>query len=143
MPAGAGRGSAAPRRWGATDPAPVARESTATNAVYAERSPWRRATSRTSGSSSKPWGEVSARLSEKAAKGDWAGMGREITDEMLDVYAVTATWKDLPGVLVKKYRGVAGRLIFYFANEAWERGPAYLARWRDVLARTRALLAER
>src|SRR5208282_3229868 len=41
------------------------------------------------------WGEVSARLNEKAAKGDWGGMAQEITDEMLDTYAVVGSYDDI------------------------------------------------
>ena len=35
------------------------------------------------------WGDTCTRHNEKAAKGDWSGMASEITDEMLDVFAVT------------------------------------------------------
>ena len=59
------------------------------------------------------WGETCYQLSEKAAKGDWAGMASLITDEMLDVYAVQGTWDELPGLLKKKYTGVIDRLAFY------------------------------
>jgi probable F420-dependent oxidoreductase len=59
------------------------------------------------------WGETCHRLSEKAAKGDWAGMASLITDEMLDVYAVQGTWDELPGLLRTKYAGVIDRLAFY------------------------------
>ena len=86
------------------------------------------------------WHGVSEKLHELQRAGDMQGMAATITDEMLDVYAITATWEDLPKVLVKKYGGTADRLIFYFANEAWERGPGYLAKWKETLARTRELL---
>lgn len=59
------------------------------------------------------WGETCHRLSEKAAKGDWAGMASLITDEMLDVYAVQGTWDELPGLLRTKYAGVIDRLAIY------------------------------
>ena len=35
------------------------------------------------------WGDVGRQLNRMAAQGDWHGMARAITDEMLDVYAVT------------------------------------------------------
>lgn len=87
------------------------------------------------------WPGTSDRLHELQGKGDMKGMAATITDDMLDVYAVTATWDDLPRVLVDKYQGLAARLIFYFANEAWEKGPEMLARWQDMLARTKKLLS--
>jgi len=61
------------------------------------------------------WGETCYRLNEKAAKGDWGGMASLITDEMLDVYAVTGTYDQVPDLLRKKYGGVIDRLGFYAA----------------------------
>jgi probable F420-dependent oxidoreductase len=86
------------------------------------------------------WHGTSERLHELQRKGDVQGMADTISDEMLEAYAVTATWDDLPRVLVDKYRGLASRLIFYFAHEAWEKGPESMRRWQDALARTKALL---
>ena len=60
------------------------------------------------------WGDTAMRLNEKAAKGDWAGMGREITDEMLDVYAITAPWEDIPARVRAKYGDLLDRIGFYF-----------------------------
>ncbi len=59
------------------------------------------------------WGDASGRLNEKAAKGDWAGMAREITDEMLEVYAVTGTYDEIPGKLRAKYDGMLDRVGHY------------------------------
>jgi hypothetical protein len=70
-------------------------------------------------------------------------MANLITDDMLEAYAITCTWDELPRRLVDKYAGVADRLIFYFAAEGWEKGTETMERWRDALGRTRALLAPR
>ncbi|HWP65026.1 MAG TPA: TIGR03617 family F420-dependent LLM class oxidoreductase [Candidatus Limnocylindria bacterium] len=59
------------------------------------------------------WGEVSTRLGEKAAKGDWAGMAALITDEMLAEYAVAGTYDEVPALLRAKYVGRIDRLSFY------------------------------
>jgi probable F420-dependent oxidoreductase len=59
------------------------------------------------------WGDVQARLNEKARQGDWAGMGSLITDEMLSVYAVTGTVDELPELLRRKYTGLIDRIAFY------------------------------
>ncbi|MCC6766736.1 MAG: TIGR03617 family F420-dependent LLM class oxidoreductase [Deltaproteobacteria bacterium] len=85
------------------------------------------------------WHGVSERLTQLQRQGDLSAMADAITDEMLDVYAVTSTWADLPRRLVEKYGDIAECLIFYFATEAWERGPATMERWRDAIARTKAL----
>jgi probable F420-dependent oxidoreductase len=85
------------------------------------------------------WHGVSQRLTELQRAGDIAGMANTITDEMLAVYAVTGTWDELPARIVEKYRGIADRLILYFATEAWEKGPQQWERWQQMIARTRAL----
>lgn len=87
------------------------------------------------------WHGVSQRLTELQRAGDVAGMANCITDEMLDVYAITATWDELPRRIVEKYRGVADRIILYFATEAWEKGPQHSERWQHMIARTRAASA--
>jgi hypothetical protein len=82
---------------------------------------------------------VSQRLAELQRAGDIAGMAATITDEMLEVYAITATWDEMPGRIVEKYRDVADRIILCFATEAWEKGAQHLERWQEMIARTRAV----
>ncbi len=60
------------------------------------------------------WGDTSNRLNEKAAKGDWGGMADEITDEMLDVYAVTGKYDEIAAKVKAKYKGYLDRVAFYF-----------------------------
>ncbi len=85
------------------------------------------------------WHGVSERLTQLQRQGDITAMAETITDEMLDVYAVTSTWDDLPARLVAKYGDVAECLILYFATDAWERGPEAMARWQDAIARTKRM----
>ena len=59
------------------------------------------------------WGDTCLRLNEKAAKGDWAGMAAEITDEMLEVYAVTGTYDEIAERVKAKYQGYLDRVTFY------------------------------
>ena len=87
------------------------------------------------------WDDTPKKLHELQRAGDIAGMANTITDAMLDVFAVTATWDEMPRRLVDKYAGVADRLLFYFATEAWGQGAETMARWKDMIARTRALAA--
>jgi probable F420-dependent oxidoreductase len=76
------------------------------------------------------WGETCLRLNEKAAKGDWAGMANEISDEMLDVYAVTGTYDEIAEKVHAKYRGILERVAFYFPFVPGQDD----ARWRRVVA---------
>lgn len=78
---------------------------------------------------------TSAKLNERLKAGDIAGMSALITDEMLGHYAVTATWDELAERLIDRYRGVAARLIMYFAQPQMEQSPESAGRWGEV-ART-------
>src|SRR5262249_468878 len=75
------------------------------------------------------WGDTCMRLNEKAAKGEWAGMADEITDDMLEVYAVTGTYDDIAEKLKRKYRGYLDRLAFYIPYRR-DRGDAV---WRRIV----------
>ncbi len=73
------------------------------------------------------WGEVASRLHEKAAKGDWRGMGREITDEMLDVFAMAGSFDEIGARIKARYAGLLDRVTFYTSfrpgveDENWRR----------------------
>ena len=49
------------------------------------------------------------KLHRKSVEGDWKGMADLITDEMLDTYAVTATYDKLRDALVERYGGLLDR----------------------------------
>jgi len=55
-----------------------------------------------------------ARLGEKAAKGKWDEMAREVTDDMLEVYAVTGTFDNIAARIKQRYTGLLDRFAFYF-----------------------------
>jgi len=73
------------------------------------------------------WGETGRRLTELSKKGAWAEMANEITDEMLDVYAVTGTYDEIAGKVKKKYAGYLDRTAFYFSSGDRDR-------WRKIVA---------
>jgi hypothetical protein len=66
------------------------------------------------------------------AGGDADAMASLITDEMLDAYAVTATWDELPGALLARYRGVADRVFSYGPAKDWVGDPELRRRWQAV-----------
>ncbi len=59
------------------------------------------------------WGATCERLNEKVAKGDWGGMAAEITDEMLDTFAVMGTHAEIGAKVRAKYSGVLDRIGYY------------------------------
>ncbi len=75
------------------------------------------------------WGDTCTRLNEKAAKGDWGGMASEITDEMLDVFAVTARWDDVAAKIQARYAGILDRVALYLPF----RPGADTERWRSIV----------
>jgi probable F420-dependent oxidoreductase len=60
------------------------------------------------------WGDVTIRLNEKTAKGDWKGMPGEITDEMLDTFAISGTFDNIAAKVRANYEGLLDRVYFYF-----------------------------
>jgi len=78
------------------------------------------------------WPGTSERLHELQAKGDVAGMGATVTDEMLAVLAVETEWDGLADAIVDRYTGIADRVVCYFATASWERDPAMRDRWTEV-----------
>ena len=64
-----------------------------------------------------------------AAQGDWDGMARTITDEMLDVYAVTGAPDDIPAMLRARYDGLLDRIAFYFPYQPGQ----HETRWRKFV----------
>jgi probable F420-dependent oxidoreductase len=75
------------------------------------------------------WGDTCQRLNEKAAKGDWGGMASEITDEMLEVYAVTGTYDEIGEKVRRKYDGILDRVAFYLPFVPGRDD----ARWREIV----------
>jgi probable F420-dependent oxidoreductase len=59
------------------------------------------------------WEDLTAKLHKKSVEGDWHGMADLITDEMLDTYAVTATYDKLHDALTERYAGLLDRTALY------------------------------
>jgi hypothetical protein len=65
-------------------------------------------------------------------------MAELITDDMLEHFAVTATWDELGPKLVDRYRATASRLVLYQAEESLRRDPSTIDRWSEVAKAVRA-----
>jgi hypothetical protein len=75
------------------------------------------------------WGYTRQRLSRLAAKGRWAEMPALVSDEMLDVFALSGIWEELPGMITARYDGLLDRVMYYlpFVPGAMDDG------WRRVI----------
>jgi probable F420-dependent oxidoreductase len=78
------------------------------------------------------WDGVGEQLHRLQRAGDFAGMAATVTDEMVDAFAVTASWDGLAQALDNRYRGVAHHVICYSASPQWASQRATLERWSDV-----------
>ena len=74
------------------------------------------------------WGDAGRRLTDLSRRGEWAVMGKEITDEMLDVYATTGTYDEIAEKVKKRYDGYLDRVSFYFPFTAGDK-----ERWRKLI----------
>jgi probable F420-dependent oxidoreductase len=75
---------------------------------------------------------TSARLNDLLKRGDIAGMAATITDEMLDHFAVIDTWDGMADALMKRYNGLAARLVMYMGEDSIEAAPQNLAKWGEI-----------
>jgi len=73
------------------------------------------------------WEDTFIRLRDKSRTGQWDRMADEITDEMLDEFAVTGKCDEIPSLLKAKYGGMLDELVIYFGEpeksdpERWRR----------------------
>jgi probable F420-dependent oxidoreductase len=58
------------------------------------------------------WGGLSEELTALSKSGRWAEMGKLITDEMVDAFAVVAAPDDLPAAVAERYGGLVTRISF-------------------------------
>jgi alkanesulfonate monooxygenase SsuD/methylene tetrahydromethanopterin reductase-like flavin-dependent oxidoreductase (luciferase family) len=75
---------------------------------------------------------TSARLNDLLKRGDVPGMAATITDEMMEHYAVIETWDGMADALIKRYDGLASRLVMYMGEDSIEAGPGNLERWAEI-----------
>jgi len=73
------------------------------------------------------WGEAGMRLHRLSIEGKWAEMANEITDEMLDEFAIVGTYDEVVSKIRERYFGVVSTLDFGFAIQTPEQ--AERLRW--------------
>ncbi len=73
------------------------------------------------------WDETFIRLRNKSRNNEWDSMAEEITDEMLEEFAVTGKYEEIPGLLEQKYGDMLDEVLIYFGEpekgdpETWRR----------------------
>ncbi|HZI37965.1 MAG TPA: TIGR03617 family F420-dependent LLM class oxidoreductase [Acidimicrobiia bacterium] len=76
--------------------------------------------------------DLGSRLGSLLRAGDQPGMAAAIDDELLDAFAVTASWDGLAEALISRFGGLADRIFPYHARGLDD--PEVAARWREVAA---------
>jgi probable F420-dependent oxidoreductase len=76
------------------------------------------------------WSDVADQLTALAARGEWSAMASLIDDDMIDRFALRATWAELPAQLRQKYSGLLDRVSYYFPLVPGENE----AQWRATAA---------
>jgi probable F420-dependent oxidoreductase len=89
------------------------------------------------------WPGTGERLNSLQREGKLDEMQQTITDEMVDAFAITATWDELPAKLLDRFAGLADDVVCYSVVEQWDDDPDSLGRWQDVNRRFRRLAETR
>ena len=74
------------------------------------------------------WGEVQDQLNALSKQGQWKEMGKVITDDILDVFAVRGSPGELPGLVLGRFGDLVDRISFY---APYRMDPE---QWADVVA---------
>ena len=81
------------------------------------------------------WGETCLRLHRLAAEGRWPEMGREISDEMLDQFAVCGTYDQIAARIKERWGGIVNRTGFFMPV----RHEGDKERLRDIIRQIQAI----
>jgi probable F420-dependent oxidoreductase len=74
------------------------------------------------------WGEVQDELNRLSKQGQWKEMGKVITDDILDAFAVRGSPSELPGLVMARFGDLVDRVSFY---APYRTDPE---QWADVVA---------
>jgi probable F420-dependent oxidoreductase len=72
------------------------------------------------------------KLSDCLKKGDSVSSQALITDEALNEFAVVARWDDVADLMIKRYKGVASRLVIYLTSPGRDVDSRTFERWSEV-----------
>jgi len=75
------------------------------------------------------WGDTARALQKKSIAGDWDRMPQEISDEMLNEFAIIGTYPELAEKIQKKYGGIVDRLSLYECLPE----PGQEKEWRPII----------
>jgi len=74
------------------------------------------------------WGEVQDELNRLSKQGAWKEMGKVVTDDIVDAFAVRGSVSEIPRLLLDRYGDLVDRIAFY---SPYRTDPE---KWADVVA---------
>ncbi|MBI2868116.1 MAG: TIGR03617 family F420-dependent LLM class oxidoreductase [Chloroflexi bacterium] len=74
------------------------------------------------------WDDLHSVLHKKSREGDWQGMAKDISDEVLDAFAVVGRDDEVPHKLKERYEGLATQLIIDLGT-----GKQHEALWKRLV----------
>ncbi|MAG33898.1 MAG: LLM class F420-dependent oxidoreductase [Deltaproteobacteria bacterium] len=75
------------------------------------------------------WGDTFIRLRDMSRNNQWDKMAGEISDEMLEEFAVTGSYDEIPGLLKQKYGDMLDEVLIYFGEPEKDEPD----RWRRLI----------
>jgi len=78
------------------------------------------------------WGDVQDELNALSKRGEWKQMGKVITDDILDAFAVRGSASELPGLVLGRFGDLVDRVSFY---APYRTDPE---KWADVVSAFKA-----
>ncbi len=78
------------------------------------------------------WGDLQGELNRLSKRGEWDAMGEEITDEILEVFAIVAEPARVAGALKARWGGLVDRVLCTFDFVADEERAHYLEELRSA-----------
>ena len=87
------------------------------------------------------WPGIGDELNALQRQGNFEAMQQIISDDMLDAFALTSTWEELPQKLLHRFGAIADQIVCYSVIEQWDDDPDSLGRWQEVNHRFRELVA--
>ena len=80
---------------------------------------------------------VRIKLAETRSGGRDA-LAAEVSDELLDQFGLVARWDDIADKLIARYKGLASRVVMYFAKPSILENPKSLEKWGEIARAVRA-----
>ena len=76
--------------------------------------------------------DLTPQLTEAMRAGDMDRLSALVTDEVLEHFAIAATWDEMADRLRDRYAGIATRIVPYLAAESIARDPSAINRWGAI-----------